>query len=135
MDLNWRSVGYANLSDKSPIFSLPVSRFCFLLLRSRIVREASLRILMAQPETPDFESEKENAPKFHWRAFQVGQFIDVLDSSEKWSEGEVVGIQGSTIEVHYLYWAPKWNELLPKTSNRLSPYGSRACNTVCFPLT
>ena len=63
----------------------------------------------------------------NWRNFEVGQMIDALDGSEKWSEGKIVNCDENSVRIHFLYWSEKWDETLPRVSHRLAPYGTRAC--------
>ena len=59
-------------------------------------------------------------------SFTVGQRIDVLDvhpAQNKWTEGEVIAIDGSKVKVHFRNWAAKYDEWLSNRSRRLKPFG------------
>ena len=80
------------------------------------------------PETNNEEEGK--SLEYHrsdggWRDnFKVGQCIDVLDTVDKWSEAEVVAVDGNRVLVHYIYWQSKWDEWIDKHSSRISPVGT-----------
>ncbi len=58
------------------------------------------------------------------KEFTVGDFIDVLDTVNKWCVGRVVdkNVDKNEVLVHYEGWSDKWNEWIFFLSRRLAPY-------------
>jgi hypothetical protein len=56
-----------------------------------------------------------------WReALGVQDWVDMLDTDGRWCLAEVTEVRGNTLAIHYLGWAPKWVESLPRDSARLA---------------
>lgn len=49
------------------------------------------------------------APKRVWRAqdLQVGDYVDALDTAQRWAEAQVLERDGDVLLIHYLGWADK----------------------------
>jgi len=54
--------------------------------------------------------------------FEANQFIDCLDTVNKWCEARVVEVKPNQVLVHYEGWADSWNEWIVKKSPRLALY-------------
>jgi ubiquitin carboxyl-terminal hydrolase 8 len=69
---------------------------------------------------------------------QVGDFVDAQDIAGKWYEAVVKEVSQTTVTVHYLGWASRWNATLRK-SNRTNPVigpvdeGLKQCATKISP--
>lgn len=72
-------------------------------------------------EDDDDISNAEGAVRYH---YHVGMFLDVLDTVDRWSEVEVVGVDHNAqrIAITYLYWGDKFDEMLPFDSDRIAPF-------------
>jgi len=53
--------------------------------------------------------------------FEHGVSLDVLDTREKYYESEIMEVREDTVFIRYKGWSPKWDEWIPKTSERLAP--------------
>jgi len=54
--------------------------------------------------------------------WQVGDELDALDTSNKWCVAQVMKVnEKGDLYVHYKGWSEKWDEWIPKKSNRLAP--------------
>jgi hypothetical protein len=47
--------------------------------------------------------------KINWRDFEVGDIIEVYDSSTKWCESTVRQVNEGKICIHYNAWPDKWD--------------------------
>eukprot|EP00617_Octactis_speculum_P022528 CAMPEP_0185756560 /NCGR_PEP_ID=MMETSP1174-20130828/14983_1 /TAXON_ID=35687 /ORGANISM="Dictyocha speculum, Strain CCMP1381" /LENGTH=526 /DNA_ID=CAMNT_0028435567 /DNA_START=44 /DNA_END=1624 /DNA_ORIENTATION=+ len=52
-----------------------------------------------------------------------GQRIEVLDTTNKWIEAEVIDTSLDQVKIHYKGWHAKFDEYIPRTSPRIRPYG------------
>lgn len=65
-----------------------------------------------------------------WRlSLALGQFVDMLDTMNIWSDAQVVEVGSHDVLIHYTYWTSKWDERVAKSSPRLAPYGSHICTS------
>lgn len=58
---------------------------------------------------------------YHKRQFELGQWVDVIDTIEQWCEAEVIDLNESQIKVHYNGWSNRWDEWVEKNSQRIQP--------------
>lgn len=57
--------------------------------------------------------------------YQLNDVLDVCDTVHKWMEGRIVGMDPKKgYFINYVGWSEKWNEWIPKNSNRLAPSGN-----------
>lgn len=63
---------------------------------------------------------QEEAFNFANRRFEIGQWIDVKDTIDKWLEAEVVKIARDAVKVHYRGWSEDWDEWIPISSKRIA---------------
>lgn len=54
---------------------------------------------------------------------KVGQRIEVLDERRCWLEAFVIDEKRIEVQIHYRGFAPKFDEWIPRDSNRIRPYG------------
>jgi len=57
------------------------------------------------------------------RTFEVGQWVDCLDSANKWLCAQVVAVSGTKILIHYDGWSDKWNTWYDKAAPRIMSFG------------
>jgi len=57
------------------------------------------------------------------RHFEVGQWIDALDTTNKWLCAQIVEVRPKTIRVKFDQWSEKWNLDYDKSDMRLQPLG------------
>jgi len=62
--------------------------------------------------------------KKNWRDFQVADTLDVKDYEGTWFESTIRDIKGQKLFIHFKGWARKWDEWIPKDSDRLAPKNS-----------
>jgi len=62
-------------------------------------------------KTPSSEGAKK-------QGFEVGDFVDVLDTVQRWCVGRVVEKKDDKVLIHYEGWADRWNEWMPMSKNR-----------------
>ena len=76
---------------------------------NELVRELDLLIEVKRPNTswPRDNLELENRVR-------VGDFVDAQDITSKWYESIVHEVSDTTVKVHYLGWASRWNGTLLK---------------------
>lgn len=62
--------------------------------------------------------------------YSVGDFVDVLDTYNKWLRGRIVQVNNEKDDffIHYEGWADKWNEWIPRRSPRIAPHGKYTKN-------
>jgi hypothetical protein len=60
------------------------------------------------------------------RYFAIGQWIDILDTSDQWLEGTIINIRNEQQEllIHYNGWSSTWDEWVPFVSARIAPFRS-----------
>ena len=67
-----------------------------------------------------------------FRGLQTFKLIDVLDTTNFWTEACIIGQQvyqqGINIKVKYLGFSDRWNEWIAADSNRIAPYGTKCYN-------
>ena len=56
--------------------------------------------------------------------FEVGQWIDCIDSRNKPLEARVAALRPGEVLVHFDGWAQKWDEWLSSTSPRIGLFGT-----------
>ncbi len=56
----------------------------------------------------------------NWREFEIGDVIDACDNMGKWYESTVCDVKEDKIFVHFEGWSSKWDEWLPKASERMA---------------
>jgi len=57
------------------------------------------------------------------REFEVGQWVDCMDTAQKWLCAQVVQIAQHKILIHYDGWSDKWNAWHEKSSPRIQSFG------------
>jgi len=57
------------------------------------------------------------------REFEIGQWVDAKDTTNKWLCAQVVKMTASKVWVHFDGWADKWNTWLDKASQFIAPLG------------
>jgi hypothetical protein len=57
------------------------------------------------------------------REFEVGQWVDALDTANKWLCAQVVAVTQSKLRVHFDGWSEKWNTWFDKASIKVQPFG------------
>ncbi|KAF1319722.1 Ubiquitin-specific protease, partial [Globisporangium splendens] len=68
-----------------------------------------------------------------WRyELVLDQVIDGLDSDNKWYESRVIALNDRSVRIHYRGWTAKWDEWLPRTSERLAPLHTKVRNWRAF---
>ena len=60
------------------------------------------------------------------REFQLNNRIDVKDTYGKWLEAFIIEVKEDVIKVHYKGFTARWEEELPKDSDRIAQIGSRS---------
>ncbi|KAK8816100.1 hypothetical protein WA556_001045 [Blastocystis sp. ATCC 50177/Nand II] len=56
------------------------------------------------------------------RVWYVGEWLDALDTVEKWLEATVYAVSGEFVLVHYNGWPSTWDEWIHRNSPRLAPF-------------
>jgi len=59
------------------------------------------------------------------REFEPGQWVDALDTANKWLCGQIVAVTQGKIRVHYDGWSEKWNQWFDKASIKVQPLGKQ----------
>ena len=54
-----------------------------------------------------------------------GSLIDCLDTDNKWCEGKVLSVHGTTCRIHYIGWSTKYDTSEDVFSYKIQPYHSR----------
>uniref|UniRef100_K3WFJ2 Ubiquitin carboxyl-terminal hydrolase n=1 Tax=Globisporangium ultimum (strain ATCC 200006 / CBS 805.95 / DAOM BR144) TaxID=431595 RepID=K3WFJ2_GLOUD len=68
-----------------------------------------------------------------WRyELELDQVIDGLDSDNKWYESRVIALNDRSVRIHYRGWTAKWDEWLPRTSERIAPLHTKVRNWRAF---
>ncbi|CAI5731473.1 unnamed protein product [Hyaloperonospora brassicae] len=63
----------------------------------------------------------------------VGDWIDVLDGDGIWNVAQVLRLATSEmVEVTYDCWGAEYNEVLPRDSDRIAPYGTHTWSVKCW---
>lgn len=57
------------------------------------------------------------------REFEVGQWVDCMDTAHKWLCAQVVQINQNRVLIHYDGWSDKWNAWYDKSSPRVQAFG------------
>lgn len=71
-------------------------------------------------------SSSSSAPAADWRTtLQVGDVLDALDTSNSWYTSTVRQVRPDAVEVHYHGWGDRWDEWIPRDSDRLARRGTR----------
>lgn len=70
---------------------------------------------------------KDSQVKIDNSDYAVGDFIDAKDTAGHWMQGRIVEInnEAETYFVHFEGWADKWNEWIPKKSQKIAPHLSQ----------
>eukprot|EP00475_Leptophrys_vorax_P028481 TRINITY_DN4121_c0_g1_i1.p1 TRINITY_DN4121_c0_g1~~TRINITY_DN4121_c0_g1_i1.p1 ORF type:complete len:912 (-),score=279.12 TRINITY_DN4121_c0_g1_i1:98-2833(-) len=56
-----------------------------------------------------------------WRPFlKKDDLVDALDKTNKWYESKVLDVKENEVFIHYNGWADRWDEWIPKDSDRLA---------------
>jgi OTU domain-containing protein 5 len=67
---------------------------------------------------------------------RVGHRIEARDTTNRWIEAEVVDACENEVRIHYKNWHQKFDENLPRNSDRIRPYGHfKVLNKKSKPLT
>lgn len=73
-------------------------------------------------------SEKELEHKLPYllenREFKLGQWIDVKDSTDQWTEAEIIELGKTNIKIRYNGRETRWDESIDKASPRIAPFKS-----------
>jgi hypothetical protein len=56
------------------------------------------------------------------QSYVLGQWIDVRDTTGQWLEAQIAKTQATDIYVHYNGWGSRWDEWLPKGSDRVATF-------------
>ena len=62
---------------------------------------------------------------FSDRVLHVGEWIDTLDTANKWLCAQVLQVEGSRVLVRYSGWSDKWNEWHDMSSTKILKLGTR----------
>jgi len=57
------------------------------------------------------------------RVLQLGEWIDVRDTVNKWCCGNIVEVKDKKVYIHYNGWSEKWNEWMDMSSPRIAKFG------------
>jgi len=57
------------------------------------------------------------------REFEPGQWVDALDTANKWLCGQIVAVTQGKIRVHYDGWSEKWNQWFDRATIKVQPLG------------
>jgi ubiquitin carboxyl-terminal hydrolase 4/11/15 len=55
-----------------------------------------------------------------WRDFRIGDLVDAMDKMNRWYESTVRDVKEEKVFIHYNNWPSKWDEWIPKDSERLA---------------
>jgi hypothetical protein len=53
---------------------------------------------------------------------QVDDVVDCLDTDHNWLSAEIIDVSLDAVFIHYMGWQPKYDEWIPRKSNRLLPH-------------
>ena len=62
---------------------------------------------------------------FSDRILHVGEWIDCVDTANKWLCAQVLQVEGSRVYVRYSGWSDKWNEWHDMSSPKILKLGTR----------
>jgi hypothetical protein len=54
--------------------------------------------------------------------YETGDFLDVMDTVNKWCVARVTEVKGKDLCVHFEGWSDKYDEVIPADSKRLAPF-------------
>lgn len=57
-----------------------------------------------------------------WANSQVGDYIDAIDSINKWCLAQIVYKDENVVKVHYDGWSSKWDIMFKWSSYKISPF-------------
>lgn len=85
------------------------------------LRELDILVEIKRPNTPWPREKLELEHRV-----QVGDFVDAQDIAGRWYEAVVKEVSETTVTVHYIGWASRWNAKLRKSRHNNSSTGEKA---------
>jgi len=70
--------------------------------------------------TYSFYVKNANSEKSKSTEFEVNELVDCKDTVQKWCVGRIVDKKDNKYLLHYEGWSDKWNEWIPKSSDRIA---------------
>lgn len=124
------TIWYSTTVEASPILDLKIFTTDEVGAGPEFLRENTVLNPKAQPNQPQeylYIKTKASQAKVDNQDYQKGDLVDVLDTAQEWLVGRVVEYDDAKGEffIHYEGWADKWNEYVPRKSNRIAPHRSR----------
>ena len=126
------SFGLAPVQLPPDLSSSPSSRVLFSPLSSSSASSSpSPRHLFGWPEGSVLMTSEGRKARF-WHAvrnaaterLRVGDLLDVRDKEGRWQAAQVVAETDSSLTVHWLQWDERWDEQLPRDSERIDSFQS-----------
>jgi len=71
----------------------------------------------------DQEDSEDSDEDLNDRVLELGEWVDVRDTVNKWCCGRIVEIKDKKVFVHYNGWSEKWNEWMDMSTSRVAKFG------------